>query len=44
MAFSRSHAERLVRKIADLTIQDVRENTSIISQNRIMLPVSADTV
>jgi hypothetical protein len=44
MAFSRLDAERLVRKLAKLTIQDVRENMSIISQNRIILPVSADTV
>jgi hypothetical protein len=44
MAFSRLHAEQLARKIAKLTIRDVRENMSIISQNRIILPVSADTV
>lgn len=44
MAFSRLHAEHLARKIAKLTIRDVRENMSIISQNRIILSVSADTV
>ena len=44
MAISRLRTEQLARKIAKLTIRDVRENMSIISQNRIILPVSADTV
>jgi len=34
----------LAREIAKVTIRDVRENMSIISQNRIILAVSADTV
>jgi hypothetical protein len=44
MALSRFHAEHLAREIAKVTIRDVRENMSIISQNRIILAVSADTV
>jgi len=44
MAFSRLYAEQLAGKIARLTTRDVREKMSIISQNRIILTVSADTV
>ena len=44
MAFSRLYAEQLAGKIARLTTRGVREKLSIISQNRIILPVSADTV
>jgi hypothetical protein len=44
MAFSRLDAERLAGKIGKLTESAVREYMSIISQNRIILPVSADTV
>jgi hypothetical protein len=44
MAFSRVHAKRLARKIGELTYGEVRENMSIISRNRIILLVSADTV
>jgi hypothetical protein len=44
MAFSGLRAEQLAGKIARLTICEVREKMSIISQNRIILTVSADTV
>jgi hypothetical protein len=44
MAFSRLHTEHLARRIAKLTIRGLRENMSIISHNRIILLVSADTV
>jgi len=44
MAFSGLHAEQLAGKIARLTIRDVREKMSIVSQIRIILTVSADTV
>jgi hypothetical protein len=44
MAFSGLHAEQLAGRIARLTIRDVREKKSIVSQNRIILTVAADTV
>ena len=44
MAFPRFHAKRLARKIGELTHGEVREIMSIVSQNRIILLVSADTV
>ena len=44
MAFSGLHAEQLAGKIAKVTVRDVRGKMSIISQNRIILTVSADTV
>jgi hypothetical protein len=44
MALSGLHAEQLAGNIAQLTIRDMREKMSIISQNRIILTVSADTV
>jgi hypothetical protein len=44
MAFSGLYVEQLAGKIARLTIRDVQEKMSIISQNRIIVTVSADTV
>jgi hypothetical protein len=44
MAFSGLRAEQLAGKIARPTIRDVRGKMSMISQNRIILTVSADTV
>jgi len=44
MAFSRLYTEHLAGRIARLTIRGLRENMSIIYDNRLILLVSADTV
>jgi hypothetical protein len=44
LALSRVHAKRLARKIGKLTHGEEREIMSIVSKNRIILLVSADTV